>query len=275
MIRVHKPGEAPPILGERGPLLTAQCCRAVAEARAPAFDESVYNHASVKQALAAAQHDKCCYCEARISPASFGDVEHFRPKAAVRQSWASPDLRPGYYWLAYTWNNLFLACEVCNRKYKSTLFPLADPARRARSPEAQEALAGESPLLLDPAADDPERFIGFRDEVPFGRDVRGETTIAFLGLADTPRCEARADVLELVRTLLEMLLIATDVGSPRDADKALGHLLRMSSDRGVYAAMVRAHLRARFGEDLPLPLDGDELRRRLLARRPPGPPPSA
>jgi hypothetical protein len=41
--------------------------------------------------------------------------------------------QPGYFWLAYVWANLFLACQLCNQSFKKNLFPLADPAKRARS----------------------------------------------------------------------------------------------------------------------------------------------
>ena len=29
-------------------------------------------------------HDKCAYCETRISPGDFGDIGHYRPKSGVR-----------------------------------------------------------------------------------------------------------------------------------------------------------------------------------------------
>ena len=127
MIRIRKPSEPPSILLEQGLASREQLCRRVDEdANAKlSFDRGIYGADEVKAVLRAAQHDKCCFCEAKVSPVAFGDVEHFRPKAAVRQSVNDPEIRRGYYWLAYTWNNLFLACEVCNRKYKSTLFPLA------------------------------------------------------------------------------------------------------------------------------------------------------
>lgn len=259
MIRVRRPAEPPPILLKRGVELRDECCRA-AEGGAIdfEFDGAVYGHKSVKHALAEAQHGKCCYCESKITPAGFGDVEHFRPKKAVRQSRAAPELKPGYYWLAYSWSNLLLSCERCNQRHKGSLFPLVDPSRRARS--HRHAVADESPLLLDPASDDPERSIGFRGEVPFGRDHRGEETIRCLGLDKQDLCEERADVLTLVERLLDILEIVEHEQKGRDCvERVVRDLVRISHDSARYASMVRAYLRERLGEDLTFPVSPGEL----------------
>nr|WP_239015299.1 AAA family ATPase [Archangium violaceum] len=76
---------------------------------------------------------KCAFCESQLAHISYGDVEHFRPKAGWRQEEGGPLGRPGYYWLAYEWTNLFLACTLCNQQFKRNLFPLRTPSRRARS----------------------------------------------------------------------------------------------------------------------------------------------
>lgn len=120
MIRVHKPDEVPRILRDHGVTLTAELCRQADAGERPTFDRScrdVYGHGEVKLALRAAQHDKCCFCESKLGHAQFGDVEHFRPKAEARQS---PDVpvAMGYYWLAHVWENLYLSCEICNRRHK-------------------------------------------------------------------------------------------------------------------------------------------------------------
>lgn len=259
---MHKPADGPNILRERGRTLGEECCRAVERGSQVEFDRSVYGHTSVKQALMEAQHGKCCYCEARIGPAGHGDVEHFRPKGAVRQSEADVESKPGYYWLAYTWSNLFLSCEVCNQSHKRSFFPLADAGRRARM--HTQALQDESPLLLDPGGDDPERSIGFRRDVPFPRDVRGEVTIRCLKLDRTGLCESRADHLEKVAIMIRIIEITDRGGHDAElTEKALTSLQQMSSNRGVYTAAVREHLRARLGADVAFPIDPDELRRRL------------
>jgi AAA domain, putative AbiEii toxin, Type IV TA system len=71
----------------------------------------------------------------RISHIAYGDVEHTRPKASYRQLRRGPLKRPGYYWLAYAWENLLFVCEICNRREKRSWFPLKKGSKRARSPK--------------------------------------------------------------------------------------------------------------------------------------------
>jgi hypothetical protein len=56
---------------------------------------------------------KCAYCESKLSN-GLGETDHFRPTAsAVRlRKDFSPD---HYWWLAYEWDNLLSACEMCSR----------------------------------------------------------------------------------------------------------------------------------------------------------------
>ena len=132
MIKISKP-PAPAVLQGRGQAKRAKHCadydRSPADYEAGAktftFDDALYGHASVKQALIAAQHGKCCFCERKIG--AEGDVEHFRPKASFCQGERSPLERPGYYWLAYEWDNLLLACPICNQRFKRNYFPLRSP----------------------------------------------------------------------------------------------------------------------------------------------------
>ena len=67
-----------------------------------------YKHKDIKDALMTLYHGKCAYCET-YDPSPH--VEHYRPK------------RGGYYWLAYSWDNLILSCSQCNTK-KGNQFPI-------------------------------------------------------------------------------------------------------------------------------------------------------
>src|SRR5215468_8122036 len=69
--------------------------------------------------------NKCAYCEEKLSGQP-GDVEHFRPKGRVCDAtfrqvfidhprWGRNIAHPGYYWLAYDWDNLLPSCADCNR----------------------------------------------------------------------------------------------------------------------------------------------------------------
>ena len=120
MIHLDKPNETPPVLLNRGTVATQQDCEAYVgnpAAYGPGelkFNEKIYGSSEVRNALRTLQHDKCCYCESKHSATSAGRIDHFRPKGAVRQDKGSDKLHPGYYWLAYRWDNLVLACEKCN-----------------------------------------------------------------------------------------------------------------------------------------------------------------
>lgn len=97
-----------------------------------------YRHKQIKDALVAETGGKCAYCESKVRHIAHGDIEHVIPKSKVPAK-------------AYDWENLTLACDVCNEnkgdKYSG------DPAL------SQDA-------LIDPYIDDPhEHFLFFREIV--------------------------------------------------------------------------------------------------------------
>lgn len=112
-----------------------------------------------KSARAALDHDqygKCCYCERYPDT---GHLEHFRPKSKAVRKPGHPS-GEGYYWLAWTWDNLLFACSRCNLQ-KNTLFPLA-PGCKVLEPE-EKPPGSEHPLLIDPGGSmDPFEHIQFR-----------------------------------------------------------------------------------------------------------------
>lgn len=207
MIRITKPA-APGVLTGRGRKSAAGFCTAYRknpaayQTRGFEPNSAIYAHPDVKAALRKAQHDKCAFCESRFAHIAYGDVEHYRPKGGYKQHESDPLGYPGYYWLAYDWDNLFLSCALCNQRFKRNLFPLADPARRAVCHD--DDLAGENPDLLHPERDDPEAHITFADELPVPRDgsSRGEATIAVLGL-DRDELNAQRNTLRRVLLALQ------------------------------------------------------------------------
>src|SRR5436190_9992909 len=134
MIRVHKPAQPPAILLARAQDETDSLCRERGQGRDEFnFNKDLYGHREVKDALRQAQHDKCAFCESYLSHVAYGDVEHFRPKAALRQNREDPLTKPAYYWLAYCWSNLYFSCQLCNQRFKRNWFPLSNPSQRVRS----------------------------------------------------------------------------------------------------------------------------------------------
>lgn len=255
MIRVVKPDEPPSILKEKGRRATERLREAFDEGRLDdlrserGFDRRLYGAKVVKEALIRAQHGKCAFCESRITHVSYGDVEHFRPKAAYHQREGEPLERPGYYWLAYEWTNLFFACQICNQRHKKNLFPLKSPKRRARS--HHDGLDEEKPLLIDPGAEDPRAFIGFRAEMayPLRDNARGRETIEALGLNREEMVESRRECLARIKVAIETIEVIERPGCPRDAalrrraEELRAALRDLARDDAPYASMARSATR--------------------------------
>ncbi len=254
MILVNKAAAAPARLAAGVPL-TTECCDAYA--RAPGdydaglqrfkFRDAIYGHSTVKSALQAAQYGKCCYCEGVFLGHVYGTVEHYRPKGRVRQTKGAPFEYPGYYWLAYEWTNLFLCCVDCNQSAKRDLFPLEDPATRARNHEHD--LAEERPLILNPAGpEDPTDHIGFHQEVPVAITDFGRTTIDALKLDDRPDLnERRRQRFAELKTLKDVVRLCDGNTNPEyvelvvDAQAELG---RAVQPEARFSSMARVLIRA-------------------------------
>ncbi|MDB5580830.1 MAG: hypothetical protein JWR80_6006 [Bradyrhizobium sp.] len=250
MIRITK-GPAPAVLGRLGPVWVAVHERAfdahaadyLGGDRKMKIAEHVYGHTTVREALAAAQHSKCCYCEVEIEhPYMLRHVEHWRPKGAVRQAAGDTDLTPGYYWLAYDWSNLLLACGVCNSGNKGTSFPLDDDTLRARS--HHDPLDREQPSILKPDAEDPEPHFKWIDDQPRGLSPEGWATIEVVGLIrqdDIKRSRAFANLQRDHRRLWA----CHDNESPTIraiADECRESLERSVLPRSPFSAMAKAFL---------------------------------
>lgn len=259
MIKIHKPGP-PDVLRSKG--ANARRSHSVQFTSDPdAFRSgektfsfhTVYKEDKVKGRLVEAQHHKCAFCESKVTHVAYGDVEHFRPKSGVRQSPGDDLMRPGYYWLAYEWENLFLACELCNRRHKQNLFPLEDPSTRARS--HHDDISDEDPFFLHPSNDEPEQHIGFRKGVAFakGGSFRGGETIAALGLNRTELYEMRASdyekIFEPIRYFLGFLQSDNLTKSEElEARRHLDVLMRKAkkrahSESSQYTSMLRDGVR--------------------------------
>jgi uncharacterized protein (TIGR02646 family) len=202
MISVVKPKKVPDILKTKGRTATRRLCRQHARGEHDfQFRSSIYAARSVKSELEQCQHSKCAFCESFFMHVGYGDVEHFRPKAGYKQVDTDPLEKPGYYWLAYAWKNLFYSCQLCNQQFKKNLFPLRDPELRART--HKHDIFDEDPLLIDPTRDDPSELIQFVGEVAHHVEgqKKGEVTIQVLGLNRDELIEERLRRLEDLQNL--------------------------------------------------------------------------
>lgn len=247
MIRIHKPATPPAVLTTRGASETARLCAEYdahrAEYRSGAlptdFIADIYGAPEVRAALLAAQHGKCAFCESKIEAVMYGDVEHYRPKRGFARRRVL--MRPGYYWLAYDWDNLLVACQLCNQRHKRNAFPLIGGSRRARSHHAD--VAKERPHFVHPTKEDPTAVIGFHDHVAYavGDDVRGRWTIRGLGLNRPKLKEERERHLQFIKVLASLVRV-----QPPSPDRAAAEALLAEAvaDDAEYAAMARVLLAA-------------------------------
>lgn len=150
-------------------------------------------------------HRKCMYCEGAYVAGSHNDAEHYRPKKAVTED-RHTIKHPGYYWLAYEWQNVLLSCQKCNGPHsngahgrhsgKLNEFPIAGSTRIREPHEDPEKwwtqLESENPLLLHPYFDQPEEhFRAGKHGVVIPITDRGKITRDVCDLNRLPLCEQR------------------------------------------------------------------------------------
>ncbi|MDI9364974.1 MAG: hypothetical protein QM541_08480 [Flavobacterium sp.] len=234
----------PTILAEKGSVLVEKM-KAEYAAGVMQFeiDRTVYADANVKATLVKIQNYKCCYCEAKIGHIDDGDVEHFRPKKAYKQSEDDELHRPGYYWLSYDWDNLLLACTKCNGRNKENLFPIMETSVRASSHLMN--VGDELPVFIHPVLENPELFITFDNNVPKPIDgnYRGRMTIKYLGLDRPLLNEDRGEKLDDLKLLFTMFALIPNT-PPELKARAFKNLKKQFDTKTIetaeYAGMFRA-----------------------------------
>jgi uncharacterized protein (TIGR02646 family) len=250
MIRIKKPLQPPARLRNEGRKKAQQHQQAYDNDPSAKFSfaADIYGHPTVKDALIAAQHKKCCFCESLVG--NDGDVEHFRPKSGYRQESGDPLVSPGYYWLAYEWSNLYLSCSACNQRQKGNLFPIDKSSKRAHT--YQNDIAVEKPLFIDPGQEDPDKYISFRAEVAHSlrRNTRGIATINSLGLNREVLQDARLRHFQPLKILYEVKQIAKNDPNNLDlqklAIKAEQLIQDAILDSAEFAAATRQAVKTNF-----------------------------
>ena len=253
MIRIHRPGRVPARLKRLGEKQTRLDCEAY-DANPDDYHSGkenfrkrdYYSAPEVKSALVAMHCSKCCYCEKRYTTSAYLHVEHFRPKAGFRQACKQlKDEFPGYYWLAYRWENLLLSCHDCNSRHKGTFFPLSNPQKRARSHHVN--IAEEDPLLVNPAEEDPRDHIRFEEDLPTGTSQRGRATIVRLGLRRKNLREDRLKLLGEIKHHHEIIKLSAVLPELQEIALKSGIHINDAKQRDAdYSSMVIDYC-ARFG----------------------------
>lgn len=234
------------------------------KAKKPTAFKAYYDESVVK-ALREIFHDKCAYCE---TPLPAGDVEHYRPKGAVKR--AEKDKTKyddGYWWLAVKWDNLLFSCVSCNQRRKKPgaegnlatsgkgiYFPVVEELGLWEGVEKQEV-----PLLLNPTTDTPEKYMhvntGTGEDAGCMQavvkedgalDQRGQTTIELLGLNNAVIVRQRRWLLGELRErfgrIVDLAAQLDTVNSPAERKEVL-RLLREELERfAAYRAAEKPFL---------------------------------
>jgi uncharacterized protein (TIGR02646 family) len=177
------------------------------------LSENKYRHSAIQKVLKEAMfHGKCAFCERKRD---YPHIEHFRPKTDFPS-------------LCFEWNNLLLACEVCNgTSYKGTKFPID---------------AAGIPLFINPCDEDPNDHLDFiieadtASELGFiarvkSKTIKGETTRTELGLDRPFLLKERAE------HLMPYLYIAEKARAGDLEAKAL--LAKACAAEYIFAAFAR------------------------------------
>lgn len=205
------------------------------------FNNKIYGDKKVKNALIKAQHGKCCFCERKTE---IGDVEHYRGKGGYQQSPTDVVIKPGYYWLAYDWSNLFFCCETCNRSYKRNYFPLENSDNRADF--QLRDISKEKPLIINPQEDDPENYIeyiGFSARA-IGGNIKGKETILRTGLNRPFLDERRRDHYIILKALYKESVNPTRSNSEKEKLQKL--IEEYSQADKEYSLMIKCAIKHQF-----------------------------
>jgi uncharacterized protein (TIGR02646 family) len=240
----------PPSLATAG---LTECAKATAfykraSNRLLGFSFKAYGSPDVRDALNALFHGKCAYCESRYAATAPVDVEHYRPKGAIMINGRTE--KPGYYWLAASWDNLLPSCIDCNRERKQILegdeeagetqlagkknwFPLSDEALRGRTPGSEHG-EEKARLLLDPCRDRPEKHLEF---LPNGlvrarpRSSKGVASIEVYALLRKGLNENRRGRLLRLAQTMESILARIEELDENPASERLRRRIKLELER--------------------------------------------
>lgn len=254
-----------------------------------------YKGPDVVSALNTLFHNKCAYCEGKITSTGPIDVEHFRPKGRIEGELN----HPGYWWLATEWTNLLASCIDCNRGRNQILLSSEDgqqltqgerlsgkhdhfPVAGLRATCATDDHSQEDPLLIDPTCMDPSKHINWKVvadhplAIAFSR--YGETSIDLFGLNRLKLAEARRELqLKLDEDFLCLKeMISRIADEPTDEgvrrwmpvlQKHIDKFYRQAEASNEYSAFARHIVDSRYSTVAKMV---DELLARVATKNPVG-----
>lgn len=181
MIKIDK-GPEPNILKTNKANWTKELLDFIAKGeKIPKSLGSNYNQGEVKDALKDESRKKCMYCESVVSHIAHEHIEHIKPKAKDK----FPEL-------TFEWENLGLACPICNMN-KGSKYEASQP-------------------FINPYVDDPnENFIAMGHYI-YSKpgNCRAEITKRELQLNRPELLEKRKERLESIIRLIERYCTMND-----------------------------------------------------------------
>lgn len=159
-----------------------------------------YKTNDIKFELNRYHNGKCAFCETIVHQMH---VEHYRPKSY-------------YYWLAYSWDNLLLACPMCNTA-KSDKFDTLKP-KASFNPSRIAGLSINSvshiydelemPLMVNPEVTDPKGMICFtKDGKILAKSQRFRYTIKEVQLNREILIVSRRKCIDILRENIRDIFI--------------------------------------------------------------------
>lgn len=219
--------------------------------------------ANIYMSLDSDFHGKCAYCESLIATNQPGDIEHFRPKGKVTDVENKPvdkgnglELHPGYYWLAYDWKNLLLACRDCNILKSKNAGKLIGKGNRFPVKDFRAVRPGEEireePLLIHPVLENPEEHLEV-DETGImnakNGSEKGKTCIDIFGLNVREALQvARKDCYDNVKARICIFAIQFINRNTND----ISYVKEIQQGRKAYSAAARTALRHCYSRLQPL-----------------------
>ncbi len=170
--------------------------------------EKSYKHPENKMALRDACHDKCMYCESKVSHTYYGDVEHIKPKAKFPH-------------LENVWENLGYVCAQCNGN-KANKWNDDHP-------------------FVNPFDEDPVRFLAPLGVFVYQRagSERGEYTWREIALNRPALLLQRQDRIDQLRNLIDKV---ERTGSQAIRSAVFAELADFVGEHSPYSMITKAAL---------------------------------
>lgn len=196
--------------------------------------------------LSDVQHDKCAYCECDFSAGYPGAVEHYRPKTEWRELKMTSggqvptfergkSHKPGYWWLAFDYDNYVYSCGSCNGA-KANYFPVEGYRPKLREGSHNT----EAPRLLNPYVDDPDGHFLF-DEVGLvrGLTAAGKWTVRVCDFRRTKLVKSRKKIITTIERDFSDYEVALELKNNLARQHSLRRLRDHCLPEAPYTAMAR------------------------------------